>query len=137
MKKLLLLFLAITIYNTTFAQYESTLNDTSRYWKVYNYRAFFGLDIFADSMYLGKDSVINNITYIELHSNNYNTRIFGPKPYGFLREDTTLGKLWYLNNTSGGNPTEYCIYDLNLTVNDTFVVSTDSLVVERVYFQNL
>lgn len=68
MKKLLLLFLAITIYNTTFAQYESALNDTSRYWKVYNYRAFFGLDIFADSMYLGKDSVINNITYRELHT---------------------------------------------------------------------
>lgn len=136
MKKLLLLILSFSLYNSTFAQYESMLNDTSRYWKVYNYRAFFGVDIFADSMYLGQDSVINNITYKELQSNNYNTRIFGPKPYGFLREDTTSGKLWYLNTKSSTNPVEYCVYDLNLVVNDTFVVSTDSLVVERVYFQN-
>ena len=137
MKKLLLLILSISLYSAAFAQYESVLNDTSRYWKVYNYRAFFGLDIFADSMYLGKDSVINNITYRELQSDNYNTRIVGPKPsYGFLREDTTIGKLWYLNTTNFSHSAEICVYDLNLVVNDTFVVSTDSLVVERVYFQN-
>jgi hypothetical protein len=136
MKKLLLLILSISLYSATFAQYESVLSDTSRYWKVYNYRAFFGVDVFADSMYLGKDSVINNITYRELQSNNYNTRVFGPKPYGFLREDTTLGKLWYLSNTNFSQSAEICVYDLNLAVNDTFVVSTDSLVVERVYFQN-
>lgn len=136
MKRLLLLILSISLYNSTFAQYESMLNDTSRYWKVYNYRFLLGVDIFADSINLGKDSVINNVTYTELQSQYHNITFGGLSSYGFLREDTITGKLWYLNTTSNPNPIEYCVYDLNLAVNDTFVVSTDSLLVERVYFQN-
>lgn len=129
MKKLLLpILLFLTLLSISFktkAQYESVLNDTSRYWNIYNLRFSLGIDIFSDSMYLGNNVTINNIVYKELISSEKQNFLRTNSVFGYLREDTVTGKLWFLADTFSLPTVENLVYDLSLTKNDTFIVTED------------
>ncbi len=92
--------------------------DTSNKWKFeYNSWGNGNHYTYTDSYYLG-DSVINGKSYVFF------------KDRGFVREDTTLGRVFILNDT-----TDYILYDYNLKVGDTFVdrYTPDTLIITQAY----
>ncbi len=120
MKKLLFLFALLFSLNTQ-AQYKSLFIDSS-HWNVYNDIVGLGLLVsYTDSLYLGDTTSINGTKYKEVISNYLSQ--FSDTIYGYVREDTTLGKAWFLKDSGS---TENLIYDLTLIKGDTFRI-VDSL----------
>jgi hypothetical protein len=120
MKRQLLLTMAILMITSIKAQYLSVLSDTNQYWKVYKVQTSLGVQIYSDSVYLGKSIQFNGFTYTEKFSrvsNGFNP----PIPTGYLREDTSNGRLWYLTDTFSFG-TEHLVYDFSLSIGDTFDV---------------
>jgi hypothetical protein len=116
MKQINLIILLFTFGQmTSFAQnYESVLGKDTTHWNFVT--DYGGADFIATVQFkVFGDTVIKEKEYRVL-SEDY---IHGVHTFGFLREDTTQGKLWLkkLNDTS-----EYLIMDLNLNVNDTFLL---------------
>jgi len=100
---------------TSFAQnYESVFGKDTTQWNFVT--DYGGADFIATVQFRAYgDTVIEGKEY-RLLSEDY---INGVQPFGYLREDTIQGKLWlkYLNDTI-----DYLIMDLNLDVNDTFLL---------------
>ena len=100
---------------TSFAQnYESVFGKDTTQWNFVT--DYGGADFIATVQFKAfGDTVINEKDYCLLSEDYIN----GVQTFGFLREDTIQGKLWLkkLNDTS-----EYLIMDLNLNVNDTFLL---------------
>nr|MCR5588760.1 hypothetical protein [Bacteroidales bacterium] len=117
------------------------------------YRSFFGsestewhvaeevLDVgtFDYKYSIGDDTVISGLKYRKLEarwvictpSNTYEEQDIDYSLSGFVREDTTEGKLW-VRNAGTGN--EDCLaVDMSLSVGDTFWYSDYWLEVENVY----
>lgn len=118
MKRYFVLILGILIFYNCKAQYQSVLGDTNQYWKVYKEHVSLGVEVYADSIYLGESFQFNGHEYVEkysMQSKNYQP----PIPTGYLREDTVNGKLWFLTNTSSSG-SEHLVYDFTLSIGDTF-----------------
>lgn len=100
---------------TSFAQnYESVFGKDTTQWNFVT--DYGGADFVATVQFKAYgDTIINEKEY-RLVSEDY---INGVQPFGFLREDTIQGRLWLkkFNDTS-----EYLIMDLNLNINDTFLL---------------
>lgn len=132
MKTLILLIFSLLIFNTSNAQYQSALNDTNQYWKVYKVQSALGVEVYADSLYLDSNIQFNNQQYTILRS--WRSGLSNPSNLlGFLREDTTQGKLWHLPDTFGFR-SEHLVYDFSLAVGDTFDVPANGpirFIVER------
>lgn len=100
---------------TSFAQnYESVFGKDTTQWNFVT--DYGGADFIATVQFKAYgDTVIEGKEY-RLLLEDY---IHGVQSFGFLREDTIQGKMWLkkLNDTS-----EYLIMDLNLKVNDTFLL---------------
>ena len=115
MKKILL-FLAIGTFSlNSFAQYESLLSDTTRQWNIYNSHSWHYTEEKIDSFYLGLTINYNTNVYREIYFNTQGQHY----TMGYLREDTTIGKLWLLRDTLG-NTGDALVYDLSVQVGDTF-----------------
>lgn len=95
-----------------------------------------------------EDTLINGITYKKAGTLGLNNSIsysmdgsFGVTN-GFLREDSTIGKAWFIGTTLVNNildTVEYLIMDMSLNVGDTFIVYdpyVDSIIttVDSVYY---
>ncbi|MEQ8624685.1 MAG: T9SS type A sorting domain-containing protein [Vicingaceae bacterium] len=115
-------------------QYKSLFssNDT---WNVYNVQYFPVVDSYVDSIYLGDSVTINSQRYATLKSKFYDANL--SFPYGYVREDTTIGKAWYLPDSLNLS-SEQLIYDLSLVKNDTFIVDSGAteLLVDTSYLLN-
>lgn len=126
MKKALLL-IAILISIGSKAQYQSILVDSS-HWNVYNDIVGFGILIsYTDSLYLGDTTSIKGTKYTEVIS-DYLGQQFSDTIYGYVREDTSQGKAWFLKDSTS---VENLIYDLTLVKGDTFRI-IDSLLIPQI-----
>ena len=100
---------------TSIAQnYESVFGNDSTQWNFVT--DYGGADFIATVQFKAFGDIIIDEKEYRFLSEDY---ISGVQPYGFLREDTIHGKLWLkkLNDTS-----EYLLMNLNLNVNDTFLL---------------
>lgn len=94
--------------------YLSALNDSTSQWNIV-------IDGYCDATCTSEfthesDTIING--------NNYSVLKAGANQFIFVREDTTLGKMWYYENQYF--QTEYLIMDLSLGLGDTFNIYTDT-----------
>ena len=117
--------------NTIQAQYQSIFGANQTVWKTSNCGAL-SAPCFLDSTFTtGNDTIINNITFMEMKSIPTGSSSF------FLGEDTTTGKLWYKEFFPSGTLTQN-IADMTLTVNDTFDFGgqVGKHRAESIYFKN-
>lgn len=110
------------------AQYASVFGQDTTRWT----ETFCQLDVFSENTYaMFKDTVINGLDY--KISCSYNGGVIGVCGWlypsiitGFMREDTTQGKVWYyaigMNSMFNTDTTEQLIADFSLQVGDTFTV---------------
>lgn len=125
----LFLFFNLNVAN---AQYKSVFSDSSQYWKVYTTEFSLGAYVYADSLYLGDSISSQQHSYREIWASTMAGFIY-PQRFGYLREDTNQGKLWFSTDTTLS--TQHLVYDLSLSVGDTFEISVYSqkqLVVEKI-----
>ncbi len=122
MKKLLfVLFLGfIGLTNQSFAQYQSIFGNDTTEWNG-NYGIPDAEMSFSVKAY--GDTIINDLHYKYVGSNVYASQINPPigagQPTGFIREDTTTGRVWHLYNGE-----EILLMDMSLSVSDTFTYHT-------------
>lgn len=122
MKKLLfVLFLGlIGLSNKSFAQYQSIFGNDTTEWN-----GNYGVPDaeFSYSVKAFGDTIINNLHYKYLGSNMGVSQIFPPigagEPIGYIREDTTTGRVWHIYNGE-----EILVMDMSLSVGDTFIFHT-------------
>lgn len=134
MKKLLqivFLFLAVTLSGVegSAQNYKSFLGDSNTVW---NTHWGFCDGECTDTVRVTGDTIINSFAYKKIQGNSINNGI------GFLRQDTILGKAWFLNTF---NNNEYLIMDLSLGVADPFVIydflnSPFTIYVDSVYYKS-
>lgn len=123
--------------DTTMTGYRSFFGSESTEWHV----AEEVLDVGAfDYKYsIGDDTVISGLKYRKLEarwvictpSNTYEEQDIDYSLSGFVREDTTEGKLWVRNAGTGNK--DCLAVDMSLNVGDTFWYSNYWLEVENVY----
>lgn len=138
MKKLyfLILLFIVCCSNSSFAQYQSVFGSTQTSWNVYS-QDFSG-DI-MDSLVVCCDTVINGKSYKTV--DNYKFCVgCNPNPILFskvlfLREDTSVGKVWQITPSDTIN--EKLIMNLSLTLTDSFEVLTNQFFnVDSIYIKN-
>jgi len=98
-----------------------------------------GFEYYTSSIY--DDTTINNIQYKIIHLGLICAPSFN-EIIGFLREDTTTGKVWYKPNFEE-DKNEFLIMDLSLEKGDSFTFTTntyyqytESTTVDSVYYEN-
>lgn len=120
-KKLLFIILGLVgLTNQSFAQYQSIFGNDTTEWN-----GKYGVPD-ADFSYSVKafgDTIINNLHYKYLGSNMGVSQIYPPigagEPIGYIREDTTTGRVWHIYNGE-----EILVMDMSLSVGDTFIFHT-------------
>lgn len=104
---------------TIYCQYQSIFGQHSTEW-IFEWH---NLDIRGqDTVYVLKDTVVNSITWKKIMVKNNSSSYIG----GLLREDTSVGKVWYKGLEFFGNSfdtTEILSFDFSLEVNDSFDIS--------------
>ncbi|WMX12087.1 T9SS type A sorting domain-containing protein [Aureispira sp. CCB-E] len=97
-----------------------------------------------------EDTLINGLSYYKVgeksnQSIDYNLSGNVGITNGFLREDTSLGKIWFIgtinsSSTSSLDTIELLVADLSLSLGDTFVVRHDNrdstVLVDSVYYES-
>ena len=131
MKKLLIAFLLL-ITNSADAQYQSFFGAVSTSWNVRDYAI---MDERTDSMVVVADTIIQAQSYKIMHWHVEATHA----RTSYLREDTTMGRLWYLEHPDSA---EVLAVDMSLNIGDVFTVpawipqySTD-YIADSVYYQS-
>lgn len=119
MKTILFSFFFSLVVNTVFAQYQSILGSENTSWDMAVTASGIFSDPYLDSCYVANDTIIGDFEYSKicwkyLHFTNPD------QAKGYLREDTTSGKAWFLFEYSG---VELPIMDLSLEVGDTFYLA--------------
>jgi len=121
------LILIISI-NSANAQYQSIFGSNQTSWNMKTEQLFGAVN---DSISYISDTLISSV----LNKKVKYFRGSSEMATFLIREDTTQGKVWcsFINDT-----TQYTIYDLSLSVGDTFRVYIDggTYVVDSVYYQS-
>lgn len=121
MKKLLL-FVFILCSQIGFAQpYKSIFGQTSTQW-VFEWSNLSGT--FLDTFYIEKDTVVQGMAYKKL-----SIKKTSPISVALLREDTTIGKVWYKGLRtepffSDADTTERLSFDFSLQAGDSVDISS-------------
>jgi len=106
--------------------FESILGDSSSAWTIAREVPD---GVYTDSIYTTLDSSFGGHDYKSINTSSFN--------HGFIREDTSTGKAWFYSNMDA---TEYLIFDLGLSVGDSFLLNLapwlpDSFaIVDSVYY---
>jgi hypothetical protein len=107
MKKILLLFVILTLNKIGFCQYVH-FPDSNALWIL----DFVGPEVYA----VNGDTTINNVGYKKYFVCNFCVNILPTTLYGFLREDTLTKKVFgFTTDTTS----EQLLYDFSLNVGDT------------------
>ena len=110
----------------------SSLSIFGKSMTIWNYIPFGGCD------YIVSDTMICNNGQVILNNKSYSVIRKSNDTIAFIREDTTLGKVWYKKPKSSR---EYLIMDLNLNKNDTFLLydysnKTTPIIVDSTFVVN-
>lgn len=122
MKHLLFtLFLATLGFCAKAQPYESIFGQTSTQW-VFEWSNSFGRSV--DTFYIEKDTVVQGMAYKKL-----SIKKTSPVSVGLLREDTTIGKVWYKGLRtepffSDADTTERLSFDFSLQAGDSIDISS-------------
>ena len=115
---ILVIFLVFIVSNNIHAQpYESIFGKTSTSWNVYTDDSDVAFTpAYTDSLVVESDTIVYNKEYKKVYRYKL-CREEQPQLYGYLREDTLLGRVWfrfhqYLNSTN--DTLEKLIMDLSL-----------------------
>ncbi len=116
--------------NSKGQSYSSIFGDTATSWSL-------GWEVFDNYMVVSLkangDTIIHNHQYKKIVYQNFN------QLFGYLREDTTIGKAWFLYRF---DTSEQLIMDLNLSVGDSFKINMEwwmpeyYSIVDSVFFLN-
>ncbi|MEO6132656.1 MAG: T9SS type A sorting domain-containing protein [Saprospiraceae bacterium] len=101
------------------AQYKSMFGFNSSEWVFEWHNLDFGG---LDTVYVENDTIINSIQWKKIMVKTNQSIYEG----GLLREDTTIGKVWYKGLEFFGNPedtSELLSFDFSLKMNDSFDIS--------------
>lgn len=130
----IIVFAFIIICFKAFPQYERVIKDSTSF--IYYNDVFMPIKAgqYNDSIYFQGDTVINTQKYIKVYD-----KAFCDEPpgfikleynfLGFVREDTVQGKIWRLKIDSNIY-SELLIYDISLTLGDSFNIWGKSYPVE-------
>ncbi len=131
MKKFLLLLFTLFVLQTVHAQPYYPMLDSVNTWRYigngltvrphdvpdFNCSYPFMADYGPSSMYTAQDTVINSKTYkVIIAAPDWSS----PCTYGYLREDTALRKIYFLD--VNGNP-EVLLYNFSMQVGDTMTIN--------------
>jgi hypothetical protein len=106
MKRFVLIFFFVSLLGSVFSQpYQSIYGDTSTTWSLVKWG--YCDDICSAYYSPESDTIINLNTYQVLPN------------YGFIREDSVQGKVWYYDEFWSQ---EFLVMDLGLAVSDTFII---------------
>lgn len=123
---LILTTILIQQYFSFGQSYESIFGDTSTSWAI---AKEIPDAMYTDSIFTATDTSFDGHNYKSVKDLSYD--------YGFIREDTTLGQVWFYSKDDN---TEYLIMDLTLSVGDSFQINTfqgtEFPIVDSVYFMN-
>ena len=121
---LLLICLFSLLGEQLYAQTKSVLG-TNRSWNYYS-------DNFHpknDSCFILKDTIFNNKRYYEVYTTESNY------PFCYVREDILSGKIWRVFSLEN-SINEVLVYDVSLSVGDTFHMGVDHSIVDSVTIIN-
>lgn len=105
--------------HTVYSQYQSIFGQYSTEWIFEWHNLDFGGE---DTVYVQKDTLVNGITWKRIGVKNNWFYYKG----GLLREDTTVGKVWYKGleyNGSDHDTSEILAFDFSLELNDSFDIN--------------
>jgi hypothetical protein len=133
-KVILLLLFGIIIYHGCFGQpYKSVFgHDTTQWNVIYQIPDYFPTIIYRT---YNIDTLINGLDYKLLYQVYVGNHWYDDNKYGFLREDTIEGKLWFMSLDYH----ERLIMDLSINKEDTFAFGTsinDKLTVDTVFYKS-
>jgi|GEM_PF-2404254 len=117
-KTLLIIAISLTTNLYSQAQYQSIFGQNSTQW-VFEWHNL-GIDE-QDTIYVEKDTLAFGHSWKKIMVTRYQQQF----PGALLREDTTIGKVWY-KALFGFDPSDTLvkvIFDFSLNINDTFDVS--------------
>ena len=129
--KITILFFLILYGNYSYSQYKSVFGEDTTQWNV----TYIIPDMMPTVLYKAfGDTIINEKNYKHLYQGFWYYSADNYDNYGYLREDTTTGKLWFLSLEDNN---EQLMMDLSLTKGDTFVFPMDiQYTVDTVYYQD-
>ncbi len=139
-KILLTLLFAVLVQSCLGQNYKSIFGDSSTSWKIANGNMG---GTYIDSLYTTDDTLVNGKFYKMIYCVTETKQI--PYLEGFFREDTILGKSWFLPYYSSFftfDTTEFLIMNLNLSVGDSFFFCvnhlnlSDFVYVDSVYYSD-
>jgi len=121
------------------AQYESLFGNSQNSWNTYY--EFIGAGE-TDSMVVEGDSIINIETYKKVIQYDPVSGLEGFSNSILLREDTTIGQVWYRTYNSI-DTSDHLIIDMSLGIGDTMIYDSgspwndpDTIIVDTVYYSN-
>ncbi len=140
-KTLLIISICLTMILYSQAQYQSIFGQNSTQW-VFEWHNL-GIDE-QDTIYVEKDTVAFGHNWKKIMVTRYQQQFNG----GLLREDTTIGKVWYKGlkfQQSSRDTTQVIVFDYSLNINDTFDIgngwsafqsTTTENTVDSIYYLN-
>ena len=130
--KYLFLLLSVFIIRNSVAQpYKSLFGENTTSWNVLIQPLDGGFK--HDSLYTSGDTIIKSKIYLKVRNRRYNGN---DVLWGFTRQDSIYSKAWFKGYAL--DTTERVIYDLNLTLGDTFYLEEfpQTLIVDSVFIDN-